>query len=115
MQAKRRGGNGLPSWLLFDKTAAVLWGIPLTEDVGTIQVSVRATGTKSPTEELTINVLNAEKETDAGKCPKNEDRTVLTLLIDKNVRAIKPKQRMMAVNNVAKFFGLPYVSEWWKK
>jgi dystroglycan 1 len=44
------------------------------------------------------------------KCPSTEDNTVLTLLVDKGVRAIKPKQRVIAVNNIAKFFGLPYVS-----
>lgn len=100
----------MPSWLLFDKSEGVLWGIPLLEDLGTIQVSIRAAGAQNPSEDLTINVVETTKEiAKAQKCPTNEDLTVLTLLIDKNVRAIKPKQRMMAVNNIAKFFGLPYV------
>lgn len=44
------------------------------------------------------------------KCPQDEDITLLTLLIDKSLKAVKPKQRVVAINNIAKFFGLPYVS-----
>lgn len=110
-EAKRYGGKGLPSWLLFDKVAGEFWGIPLTEDVGTLRISLRISGRKSPLEELAINVIsksNRDLPKLMEKCNAKEDLTVLVLLISKNIHAIKPKQRIIAVNNLAKFFGIPY-------
>lgn len=96
-------------WLLFDKIGGIFWGVPLQEDIGTLNLVIRAlSNDKNISEEISITILEASDLRD--KCPVNEDNTVLTLLIDRGVRAIKPKQRVMAINNVAKFFGLPYVS-----
>lgn len=108
---KRHNGKGIPSWLLFDRKGGIFWGIPLVEDVGTVHLTIRSIGDKSVTEELKIDVVETNDDSSTmGKCPPNEDHTILTLLLDKNIRAIKPKQRVIAVNNIAKFFGLPYVS-----
>lgn len=108
---KRHNGKGIPSWLLFDRKGGIFWGIPLADDVGTVHLGIRSIGDKSLTEELRIDVVELNEDSSTmGKCPTNEDHTVLTLLLDKNIRAIKPKQRIIAVNNIAKFFGLPYVS-----
>lgn len=110
-QAKPQDSKSLPHWLLFDKKDGVFWGIPLSTDIGTIHLTVRGISDNNPTEKIVINVEESTEGVQGiEKCQKDEDNTVLTLLIDKNIRAIKPKQRVLAVINFAKFFGLPYVS-----
>lgn len=61
--------------------------------------------------DLTVRNILPEDEDPKRSCPTTEDKTILTLLIDKEVEAIKPKYRVVAINNIAKFFGLPYVSK----
>ncbi|CAH1976201.1 unnamed protein product [Acanthoscelides obtectus] len=111
-EVKRPGGKGLPSWLLFDKKSGIFWGVPLHQDVGTLPLTVRTIykDLMEPREEqLKIKVTEKEgKYMDGEKCEEGEDHTMLTLLLDRNLRTIKPKQRVVAVNNIAKFFGLPY-------
>ncbi|XP_072379675.1 uncharacterized protein [Diabrotica undecimpunctata] len=108
-EVKRHTGKGLPSWLLFDKKGGVFWGVPLNQDVGVLHLTIKAIGDKANSEEITIKVAETTEEA-AGveKCKPNEENTVLTLLLDKNIRAIKPKQRVIAINNIAQFFGLPH-------
>lgn len=103
-QARRSDGTRLPLWLLFDKIGGVFWGVPLTDDISTLHLVIRK---RNISEEVTINVIETSDLKD--KCPSTEDNTVLSLLIDKGVRAIKPKQRVISVNNIAKFFGLSNV------
>nr|XP_023019898.1 dystroglycan-like [Leptinotarsa decemlineata]XP_023019899.1 dystroglycan-like [Leptinotarsa decemlineata] len=108
-EAKKHSGKSIPSWLLFDKKQGVFWGVPLVQDVGEVQLTVKATGDKKSSEEIKINVVEPSEEAPGvGKCQANEDNTILTLLLDKSIRSIKPKQRVIAINNIAKFFGLPY-------
>ncbi|KAJ8916352.1 hypothetical protein NQ315_005049 [Exocentrus adspersus] len=108
-EVKRHNGKGIPSWLLFDRKDGIFWGIPLVEDIGTVHLTIRSVGDKSTTEELKIEVVELnEVSSSVGKCLHSQDNTILTLLLDKNIHAIKPKQRIIAVNNIAKFFGLPY-------
>lgn len=107
------GRKTLPSWLLFDKTDGILWGVPLSSDVGKFRVTVHPKGTKKAVVHdfvLTVREGTPQNDDPRHTCPTTEDRTILTLLLDKDVTAIKPKQRVMAINNIAKFFGLPYVS-----
>ncbi|CAH1112390.1 unnamed protein product [Psylliodes chrysocephalus] len=108
-EATRHSGKGLPSWLLFDKKGGIFWGVPLSQDVGVLKLSIKPIGGKSNQEDITIKIIEpTEEASGAEKCQQNEDNTVLTLLLDKNIKAIKPKQRIIAINNIAKFFGLPY-------
>lgn len=111
-QAKVNQDTPLPSWLMFDKSGGVFWGVPTTEDVGILHISVKAVRQSATvTDEFNLIIsddTSAPEGTD--KCPSTEDSTVLTLMLDKSVKAIKPKQRVIAINNVAKFFGMPYVS-----
>lgn len=101
----------LPSWLLFEKKNGIFWGVPLANDVGVYRVSIKPLNGKSKPKDVTIKVIRSEEEPEGiEKCHENEDTTILTLTLDKNIRAIKPKQRVIAINNIAKFFGLPYVS-----
>lgn len=101
----------MPPWLLFDKKDGVFWGIPLSQNVGSIHLTVRGVSESSPAEKIVINIVEPTEEVQGiEKCQKDEDNTILTLLIDKNIRAVKPKQRVIAIINFAKFFGLPYVS-----
>ncbi|KAF5280285.1 hypothetical protein FQR65_LT03094 [Abscondita terminalis] len=111
-EAKVQQDAPLPSWLLFDKTGGVFWGVPLQNDVGTIHISVKAVRQSiAMADEFTLIVSeNSQTPEGFGKCPSTEDSTVLTLIIDKSIKAIKPKQRIIAINNVAKFFGMPYTA-----
>lgn len=108
---KSQDGKPLPPWLLFDKKDGVFWGIPFSQDLGSLHITVMGQSDTSPYEKLVINIVEPTEEVQGiEKCEKDEDNTVLTLLLDKNIRAIKPKQRVIAIINFAKFFGLPYVS-----
>ncbi|XP_057651670.1 uncharacterized protein LOC130891122 [Diorhabda carinulata] len=108
-EAKRRTGKALPSWLLFDKRGGVFWGVPLTQDIGIVTLTVKALGKFNSTEDISIKVIEStEESTVIEKCKSTEENTILTLLIDKNIKAIKPKQRVIAINNIAQFFGLPH-------
>lgn len=108
---RTKGRKSLPSWLIFDKKDGVFWGVPLSNDVSKLHLTVKTKGDALPAENLVINVIeDLEEEQGIEKCQKNEDNTVLTLLLDKNIKAIKPRQRVIAIISFAKFFGLPYVS-----
>lgn len=104
--------KSLPAWLLFDKVAGVFWGLPLAEDEGKIHAvvkTIRANDTSS--NEFTLIAVREQPDAlSKRKCPEGEGNTVLSLVVDRDVHAIKPKQRIIAINNIAKFFGLPYVS-----
>nr|CAI5849789.1 unnamed protein product [Callosobruchus analis] len=107
-EVKRSGGKGLPQWLLFDKKSGIFWGVPLHQDVGTLSLTVRTilkgVNGNPKEEDLKLSVTEKDDEpTDGERCEKEEDSTVLTLLLDRNIRSIKPKQRVVAVNNIAKF------------
>ncbi|CAG9821358.1 unnamed protein product [Phaedon cochleariae] len=107
-EAKRQPpGTALPPWLLFDRTDGIFWGAPLLRDSGNLRLSIKPAGATGEPYDVKITVAEELPDT-AEKCPENEDVTVLTLLFDKQAEAIKPKQRVMAIHNVAKFFGLPY-------
>lgn len=111
LQAKPQDTKSLPPWLLFDKKDGIFWGVPLSHDVGTLHLIVRGLSDVAPSEKLVIDIVEPTEEVQGiEKCQKDEDNTILTLLLDKNIRAIKPKQRVIAFINFAKFFGLPYVS-----
>lgn len=111
-EAKIDNGAPLPSWLLFDKTGGVFWGVPLQDEVGTLHISVKAVRQSLSTDDeftLIISEYNGPSE-GIDRCPATEDSTVLSLIIDKSTKAIKPKQRIIAINNIAKFFGMPYTA-----
>lgn len=64
---------------------------------------------KEETEEvLRRNYVRSSHGTN--RCENGENLTQLNLVIDKEINAIKPKQRVISINNLAKFFGMPYVS-----
>ncbi|XP_050307693.1 dystroglycan 1 isoform X2 [Anthonomus grandis grandis] len=108
--AKQENSKGLPHWLVFNKKTGTFWGVPLPGDEGNIHIKIQVQGKEVPLETINIRVV---KETDkdsttTNQCKSNEDNTILTFLLDKNVRTIKPKQRVIAINNIAKYFRLPY-------
>ncbi|KAF7273649.1 hypothetical protein GWI33_013649, partial [Rhynchophorus ferrugineus] len=103
--AKEAQKSHLPHWLLFNKKSGAFWGVPLPGDEGVVNVVLSPVGMEQ-TQTITIHVT--EPAANSEKCQSNEDETVIVLLIDKNIRAIKPKQRVMAISNLAKFFRLPY-------
>lgn len=111
-QAKVNNDKPLPPWLLFDKTDGIFWGVPLEGDAAILNISVKSIGQSNSKHDFTVTVTDQTREGDSNlrSCPADEETTILALLIDKDVKVIKPKQRIIAINNVAKFFGLPYVS-----
>ena len=110
-QAKSHGGKQLPGWLLFDKTDGIFMGIPTGGDTGTVRITVRAVKISGPVSyEFTLSVKDLNGADDPERCSSSKHNTLLTLLVDRTVEDIEPHQRVMAVNNIAKFFGIPYVS-----
>ncbi|XP_066249637.1 uncharacterized protein Dg [Euwallacea similis] len=98
--------KSLPHWLIFNKKTGTFWGIPLPGDEETLHITVAS---KDALEQsIIIQVVSNDSSATTRKCNSNEDDTVLTLLLGKNLKAVKPKQRAIAVNNVAKYFRLPY-------
>ncbi|CAG9766176.1 unnamed protein product [Ceutorhynchus assimilis] len=109
--AKQQHKMSLPYWLSFNKKTGIFWGIPLPGDEGTLHINIAPMDKNQATENLEVRVISEENEdsvTTKNKCGSNEDETILTLLLDKNLRAIKPKQRVIAMNNIAKFFRIRY-------
>ncbi|XP_060527781.1 dystroglycan 1 [Cylas formicarius] len=104
-EVKALTGKYLPSWLHFDAKSGVFFGIPLTKDIKTLRLAIKQLPQKLLCQELVISIVKNERQLDT--CSSNEDVTSLTILLDKDLNAIKPKQRVAAVNNIAKFFGLP--------
>lgn len=113
MQAKQENTKSLPHWLIFNKKTGIFWGIPLPGDEGTLHITITSFGDEKTSESVYLRVVDKTEDSTStiDKCKSNEDNTILTLLLDRNLRAIKPKQRVISVNNVAKFFRLPYVSK----
>lgn len=114
-QAKVNSNNPLPPWLLFDKTDGIFWGVPLADDSGVLHITIKHIGQSESTKlkyefDVVVKEKSPEEENLPHACPSTEDSTILSLLLDRDVEAIKPKQRVMAINNIAKFLGLPYVS-----
>ncbi|XP_025830244.1 uncharacterized protein LOC108735390 isoform X2 [Agrilus planipennis] len=110
-EAKSSNGAVLPSWLMFEKSSGVFWGIPLQNDVETLYISVHGVQpkeTKPIQFKITVKESQGIPSSHLKKCSEDETITLLTLVIDKSLSSIKPKQRVMAINNIAKFFGLPY-------
>lgn len=112
LQAKADEGKPLPSWLLFDKHSGTFWGVPSSSDVAILDMTVKGylkTETVSTDFKLIIEEQSPFEE-GRRKCSSSEDYTVLNLLVDVDLVAIKPKQKIIAMNNVANFLGLPVVS-----
>ncbi|XP_030766797.1 dystroglycan [Sitophilus oryzae] len=104
--------NRLPHWLVFSKKSGVFWGVPLQGDEGIVQMLIAKVGEPKTVENITIHVINSGANT--GKCKANEDETVLTLLVDKNLRTVKPKQRVATLNNIAQYLRIPYTALTWR-
>lgn len=112
MQVKIENKKNLPHWLVFYKKTATFWGLPLPGDEETLHITVSSLDDSSDSIDVVIQVVAEENDdTSTKKCRYNEGNvTLLTLLLDKKLRSIKPKNRVIAVRNIAKFFNLPYVS-----
>lgn len=84
-------------------------GVPTVQDVGSLRIVVRAIddlGNQTNEFRLTIKL----GEENPQKYCLAEDTTVLKLIIDREFNSIDSKQRVISISNIAKFFGLPYVS-----
>lgn len=103
----------MPRWLLFDKTDVVFWGVPLDGDIGSIDLTIRSLNSEKRL--LRNIVIDVEPSSISPsltkKCSSSEDITLLSILVDKWIESIKPKQRVVAINDISKFFGIPYVSK----
>lgn len=112
MQAKLNGNRPLPSWLFFDKTSGTFWGVPTSDDVGVLDITLRGyLNSDTITSQFRLNIIeDPTLKEPKRKCQSNEDFTLLNLMVDVDIQAIKPKQKIIAINNIAKFLGLPAVS-----
>lgn len=109
LQAKVDGNKPLPKWLLFAKAGGIFMGVPTKQDVASLKIVVRALDEyENQTNEFMLVVKQGD-ENPQKYCPA-EDTTVLKLIIDRDFNAIDSKRRVISISNIAKFFGLPYVS-----
>lgn len=85
----------------------------MTGDIGTLHITIQPVGTKSAIVhdfDLIVREILPEDDDPKRSCLATEEKTMLILLVDKELTAIKPKHRIVTIDNIAKFFGLPYVS-----
>ncbi|XP_044746043.1 uncharacterized protein LOC123307700 isoform X2 [Coccinella septempunctata] len=102
-------GKPLPRWLIFDEINALLWGVPSDEDIGNISLIVKSLNSQKP---IVRNIVIDVQPTSmpirsVTKCSSSEDITLFSMLIDKWIGAIEPRQRIAALNDISKFFGIP--------
>lgn len=100
----------LPQWLIFNKNTATFWGVPLPGDEETLHITVTSLDDSSDSVDAIIEVIE-DDEYKIRKCVKSLSQISLRLpLLEKSLRLVKPKQRVIALKNIANFYNMPYVS-----
>lgn len=110
--AKRIGGGLIPSWLLLHRNQGEFWGVPLSRDIGQLNISAGGQNRQHYAYQITILPTLEDSRTRANghMCASHKDKMILSFLLDREVDSIKPKQRVMMISNLAKFLGLPYTT-----
>lgn len=106
-----RMGKPLPSWLVFDSQSNVLEGVPTAPDVGELYIEVKARDGVggSVRDVFAVQVLAGSlldpNSNDKRKCKVGENIAMLSLVVDKALADIPPKQRVQSLKNLAGFLG----------
>ncbi|XP_065206685.1 dystroglycan 1-like [Planococcus citri] len=101
----------LPKWMIYDKKTAVLEGVPSVNDVGDTRINVKAYDNKgqSVSDMFVVEVypLWETNTNNKRKCKKGEGVMMITLIINENFDNITPRQKILALRNLAKYLHLP--------
>ncbi|KAK7593099.1 hypothetical protein V9T40_007851 [Parthenolecanium corni] len=101
----------LPQWLIFDKESSVLEGVPSENDIGDIQVNVKAFDSRghfvSDVFVIEVYPLLEKNTNDKRKCKKGEDVKMLVIIIDKHINDFTPIQRIKAIQNLSAYLDIP--------
>ncbi|CAB0031996.1 unnamed protein product, partial [Trichogramma brassicae] len=115
-EARGVNNRGLPHWLRWDEPASALYGVPSRRDVGRHRVTIRAVGSRgdSAQDSFYIHVVPTKNDHFAHKdgkkrCSDDQDRTLLTIMLDAQYDSLKPQAKVNAIENVAGFYGVPTV------
>ncbi|XP_014220213.1 dystroglycan-like isoform X2 [Trichogramma pretiosum] len=113
-EARGVNNRGLPHWLRWDEPASALYGVPSRRDVGRHRVTIRAVGSRgdSAQDSFYIHVVPTKNDHFAHKdgkkrCSDDQDRTLLTIMLDAQYDSLKPQAKVNAIENVAGFYGVP--------
>ncbi|XP_058799725.1 dystroglycan 1-like isoform X2 [Phymastichus coffea] len=112
-EARGNNGKGLAHWLHWDEPAGALSGVPSRKDVGRHRVVIKAFGKHGDTvqDSFLVHVVPESNEhfkhKDGKKrCARDQERTLLTLLVDARYENLKPSAKVNALENLAGFLGL---------
>lgn len=120
LQVTETGKESLPGWLRWDASAGRLQGLPLEEDRGVHYISVsiyNSTTSSSSSEVFSIEVhpedvleldssLLAPAEAQMFLCEGEEPVTVLTVIMDADLRKMSSSQRVELLDNMRSFSGV---------
>ncbi|KAL7286124.1 hypothetical protein TKK_0019638 [Trichogramma kaykai] len=113
-EARGVNNRGLPHWLRWDEPASALYGVPSRRDVGRHRVTIRAVGSRgdSAQDSFYIHVVPTKNDHFSHKdgkkrCSDDQDRTLLTIMLDAQYDSLKPQAKVNAIENVAGFYGVP--------
>lgn len=117
LQVSETGKESLPGWLHWDASARTLQGLPLEEDRGVHYISVsiyNSTTSFSSSEVFSIEV-HPEDVLDSGVltsadaqtfvCEDEEPLTLLTVIIDADLKKMSSSQRVELLDNMKSFSG----------
>ncbi|KAL1463302.1 hypothetical protein WDU94_015065 [Cyamophila willieti] len=102
----------LPSWLVFDQRRNALEGVPTPQDVGDVYVLVKARdGEGAQVKDVfSVQVIPGSQlepnSNEKRKCKPAENIAMLSLVIDKALGDIPPKDRVRSLTNLAGFLVL---------
>uniref|UniRef100_A0A8D8VFS9 Dystroglycan 1 n=1 Tax=Cacopsylla melanoneura TaxID=428564 RepID=A0A8D8VFS9_9HEMI len=102
----------LPSWLVFDERRNALEGVPTPQDVGDVYVLVKARDAEGAQvkDVFSVQVLPGSQlepnSNEKRKCKPAENIAMLSLVIDKALNDIPPKDRVRSLTNLAGFLVL---------
>lgn len=119
------GSTDLPLWLRFNRTTAILEGVPTESDLGQHYITVKAVGLPMPSGEISqakdvfsIDVMPATHESSAVplktlasgdevlKCDIGESVTKMALAVDADMYDMKPEDRIRLLTKIANYIRL---------
>ncbi|XP_026677976.1 dystroglycan-like [Diaphorina citri] len=112
IQIENHVGKFLPSWLIFDERHKLLEGVPTPADLRDVYVRVKARDEEGDEvrDAFAIQVqpgsLLEPNSNDKRKCKVGENIAMLSLVIDKAMTDIPPKQRVLSMKNLAGYLGI---------
>lgn len=99
----------LPNWLSFTPETRTFFGLPLSTDKSDALISVVAHGDEYS--QLPAHaIFRVHVRRQPATTPCSTQPLVLTIFVDRKLSTIHPQQRAVAMDNLARFFGINIVS-----